>query len=164
MKKLFLLISLSLFICTCSACNQEKEENSLSPRVDKYEGKSGDITCIIEKDTQELDFKGTYSITYEEGYVTKVYTREVMNINSVEALNSYADRIKQEYKKYDELEHYEYSISTSSNKVINNTFIDYKQLDLEKFSSISEEKIVKEDLKVSKILASYKILGAKCEE
>lgn len=162
MKKLFLLILLMTFTITCTACNQE--ENKPTQKVDKYEGKSGKVTCIIETDTQEFALKGTYNITYEDGYVTEAYTREVMNINSEDAVKVYTDRIKEEYKKYDELEHYEYSITSSSGKVINNTFIDYKNLDLDKFSTLSGEVIGKEDLRLSKILASYKILGAKCEE
>lgn len=163
MKKLFLLILLMTFTITCTACGQE-EENNPTTRVDKYEGKSGKVTCIVENDTQEFDFKGTYNITYDNGYVTETYTREVMNIDGEKAIKNYTDRIKEEYKKYDELEYYEYSITSSNGKVINNTFIDYKNLDLDKFSNLSGEVIDKEDLKLSKILASYKILGAKCEE
>ena len=82
-----------------------------------------------------------------------------------DSINTYLETLKKEYSKYDNLEHYEYSINSSLNKVINNSYIDYKNIDLEALSSISEEeKFTKEDLKASKILASYKILGAICEE
>lgn len=161
MKKLFLLILLVIFTITCTACNQEEKEQL---KVDKYEGKSGKATCIKQTNIQGFDLKGTYNITYENGYVTEVYTREVVNIDSEDAIKTYLDRIKEDYKKYDELEYFEYSITTSSGKVTNNTFIDYKNLDLDKFSNLSGEVIGREDLRLSKILASYKILGAKCEE
>lgn len=163
MKKLFLLIVFFSLILTTS-CNQKEQIEENTKKVDKYEGKSGKVTCILDKNTQDFDFKGTYNITYDDGYVTEVYTREVININSEEALNSYYEGIKNEYTKYDDLENYEYSITKSEGKVINNTFIDYKKLDLEKFSSISGQKMEKENLKTSQILAYYKILGAKCEE
>ena len=168
MKKLFLLMLCMFSFLFCISCNNnkvEKSSNDNNQTVDKYEGKSGRITCKLETDTQNFGFIGTYNITYEDGYVTETYTREVMNMLDKDSISTYLETLKEEYSKYDDLDYYEYSINSSENKVINNSYIDYKNIDLEALSSISgEEKLEKEDLRVSNILASYKILGAKCEE
>ncbi len=163
MKKLFLLILCIFSFIFCTSC--DNKDDDIESTTDKYEGKSGKITCKLETNTQEFNFIGTYNITYEDGYVTETYTREVMNMSDNASIDKYIESLKSEYSKYDNLEHYEYSINSSSNKVINNSYIDYKNIDLEDLSRVSgDNKIEKNDLRVSKTLASYKILGAKCEE
>lgn len=166
MKKLFLLMLCIFSFMFCTSCDDKKDSKVTDRQVkDQYEGKSGKIVCKIDKKTQAFDFMATYNITYDDGYVIETYTREVMNMTDKDSIDNYVEALSKEYSKYDNLEHYKYSINKSADKVINNTYIDYKNIDLSALSSVSgEKKFEREDLKVTKILASYKILGAKCEE
>lgn len=164
MKKLFLFMCvLSVLFCTSCKNNNESKPNT-TDSSDKFAGKSGKYTCVLETKTQTFSFKGTYNITYIDGYVTKTYTREVMNLSDSDSLDAYEETLKKEYSVYDSIDNYEYSISKSDGKIINNTFIDYENIDLVKLSEISNEEVTHDDLKMSMVLASYKVMGAKCSE
>ena len=162
MKKL--IIFSAIFLMLCTSCNTKENNDNKPERVDKYEGKSGKITCVVENKTQAFDFKGTYTITYENGYVIDTYTREIMSLDNEDNVKAYVQKLTEEYKKYDGLEHYQYSVNQNGLKIVNNTHIDYKNIDLLNLSETSGQVVTKESLKTSTIVASYKILGAICEE
>lgn len=161
-ENIFLIFLVIPFILSTACTNDNSNEKTIT--IDKYEGKSGKTSCVLEKSTQNFDFKGTYNITFDNGMATYIYSREIVSIKDSSLLDQYEEKLKEEYAPYDSLDYYEYEISKYDQKVISTSSIDYKKIDLDKLSEITNQNFNDDALKLSKIVASYKIMGAKCEE
>ena len=166
MKKKILILVLGFFALVSTACTEKNSnlDNKIATTKDKYEGKSGSINCVLEEQTQYFNIKATYNIKYNDGKVSTTYTREVVSLKDSETADKYEKEMREEFKKFDNLDYYVYDISKNGSKIVSTSTINYDKADLKELAEKMNKKMEKENLKVSSVISSYKIMGATCEE
>ena len=161
-KKIWVCMLIVFLFLLTSCSNDKKSDNRIATTKNKYDGKSGTVSCVIEKSTQNLDFKGTYNFNYVDGVVTNAYSREVAKLNGSKLADSYEKQIKKEYLIYNDIDYYVYDISRFEDTITNTSSINYQNIDLSVLSEKTNKTIDADSLKVNNVIASYKIIGAQC--
>ena len=151
MKKIIVLgIALLVFITGCGA---EPEQKMVCTRT-------GNMNGI------KMDFR--YEVYYQGQDVNKVETKEIIESDSQETLNTYKTTIENLYSNFDNIENYNYKVTINGNTLTSTTDIDYTKIDIDELLKIdsSIEQLLNDSKKIAldKITQIYESAGAVCKE
>lgn len=152
-KLLFLIVAVIFLITGCEN-SEEKDYQVINCRR---------IPNIADVNTTaEL----TYQIYYEDEYVKKTISKEVVTSSDEKTLKEYKDAFENVFSKYKDIKYYENEVTTTSGTVTSTTTIDYDKVDTAKIIEIEGEKgnIFTEDKKVKlqTLLDLYQKNGTEC--
>jgi len=182
MKKYLKVMAILLVAITLVGCNTKKAEDKKkdddTKEVDTKKDSNNNIkkiesvkevksVCTLNKNADETSVKSEYNIYSTEGYVDKVETIETVIADSDDILDEYEKLVKNTYSTYNKkYGGYTFDIDRKSDKLIVNTTIDYKKMDLEAFAEDNDgmESYMKNGkLSLTGIKELYESIGADCE-
>lgn len=172
------LILIFSCILIMSGCENQEAANSVNGTSDAPVIKSnnadintsgnGKITCTREAFAgNDVNVDLSYELEYINGYVQTLHSVEKIMSSSNDSLDDYEEAYKKIADNYKGLKYYDINISRTKDTVINDTFINYEKLDMERLLEIEgEEDNVVEDgkVKLETWLDFAEAFGTVCEE
>lgn len=151
MKKISIILLLTIAVVLCSAC----------------ESKSGKVTCTSTTSPNETTtLKSEYNITYKDGYVTELKTKETIKTATKSDLDTYKEALENVYAEYNKLDYYQNSISIEDDTLISTTVINYNKVDTKKLIEIDQnnaELVKNGKVSYSDVKKMYESAGATCK-
>ena len=127
---------------------------------------SGTLVCTNTYEEDSVSFKTTYKVEYKKKYVTKLVSIETINTYDVTLLNDYKTNLEMMYLRFNEIPHYQNTISIKENTLTSKTIINYSKIDLDeliKVDSSFNEVIKNNKVSISKLKKQYVSTGAYCK-
>ncbi len=151
MKKIIVLgIALLVFITGCGA---EPEQKMVCTRT-------GNMNGI------KMDFR--YEVYYQGQDVNKVETKEIIESDSQETLNTYKTTIENLYSNFDNIDNYKYNVVVEGNTLTSTTDINYAKIDMDQLLEVdsSIQQLLNDNNKVDleKVTSVYEQAGATCSK
>ena len=153
-KKALIIILTFLFVLGCSA-----------DKTDEYAGK-GELNCSREGSIEDGEVVLKYNLTYKNGNIIKLTSIEEVISDDQNILTEYENAYKNIFKVYDNLEHFENTITRTKTSVTSKTVIDYDKINIGKLLEIEGEEnniIENNKAKVEKWMELAKKFGTTCE-
>lgn len=125
------------------------------------------IDCSFNSEVNDIKIVSTYSIFYDDKYVTKIKTNEKMEFSDSNLISKYKKTLESKYSLYKDVKYYNYSIKTDKNTLISTTDINYKKIDIDKLIKIDSDNsslIKNGKVLVSDVLDVYSQLGIVCKK
>lgn len=155
MKKIIMLISLSVLVVMSSGCGSEKEVMK---------------TCTMTSNNVAQNYKmeNEYKIYGKGKVVEKVVTTETVNSSDQETLDYLEEFVTSTYEANNKAYGgYSHKITNKDGKLISETTIDYNKMDVEKFvkdnSVMSSYVNSKNQLLIDGLIKIYEATGATCK-
>ena len=76
---------------------------------------SGTLVCTNTYEEDSVSFKTTYKVEYKKKYATKLVSIETINTYDVTLLNDYKTNLEMMYLRFNEIPHYQNTISIKEN-------------------------------------------------
>ena len=125
------------------------------------------MTCTRTMNKNGIKTNLTYKVIYQNNYVNKVHSEEVVETEASEILESYKKQVENMYSAYKEIKYYNCDIKIKDNRLTSIVDIDYSKIDTKKLIEIDSANgnIIKNGkIKVQDIKSLYEQLGTTCEE
>ena len=127
---------------------------------------SGTLVCTNTYEEDSVSFKTTYKVEYKKKYATKLVSIETINTYDVTLLNDYKTNLEMMYLRFNEIPHYENTISIKKTTLTSKTIINYDKINLNelvKVDSSFNEVIKKNKVSITKLKKQYDLTGAYCK-
>ncbi len=127
---------------------------------------SGTLICTNTYEEDNVQFKTTYQVEYKKKYATKLVSIETINTYDVTLLNDYKTNLEMMYLRFNEIPHYENTISIKKTTLTSKTIIDYDKINLNelvKVDSSFNEVIKNNKVSITKLKKQYDLTGAYCK-
>lgn len=126
---------------------------------------NGELHCSYKNNTNTMINSFDYNLSFKHKNVTKLETKEIIESEDEELLNTYKESVEMISDKYKDLDFYDTKITQNNNKLIVETKIDYNKIDMKKYNQIEGEKsyIKNNKLNVDKMKEIYEKNGATCK-
>lgn len=127
---------------------------------------SGTLVCTNTYEEDSVSFKTTYKVEYKKKYATKLVSIETINTYDVTLLNDYKTNLEMMYLRFNEIPHYQNTISIKENTLTSKTIINYSKIDLDeliKVDSSFNEVIKNNKISITKLKEQYASTGALCK-
>jgi uncharacterized lipoprotein YehR (DUF1307 family) len=162
-----LLIVLCLVVFITTGCTKETKNEEKTTTEDKTETEDKTMQCkrtatISDGVTVDL----SYTVTYADDYVKKIYSNEQVKSTNSTYLKSYKEQVESIYSPYKGIEYYDYDVRIEGNTLISEATIDYEKVDTDKLIEVdsANSSIIKNGkIKVSDIKTLYNNVGATCD-
>ncbi len=151
-RKYFTLGIVLFFLLFITGCGTTKEKT---------------MTCTRSMNKNGIKTNLTYKVIYQNNYVNKVHSEEVVETEAGEILENYKKQVENMYKAYKGIKYYNYDIKVNENRLTSIVDIDYSKIDTKKLIEIdsSNGNIIKNGkIKVQDIKSLYEQLGTTCKE
>lgn len=152
-KALVFILVVSLFTTGCG---------------NKAISKSKVLNCKLDKDIAEgIKISSVYKIEYSGKYIDRVTTVETVEANSDAMLDAYKQQFDSMFSEYRNIKGYSNNVEKKDNKVISNTTIDYKTInidDLVKIDSDFAPYFENGKIRLDTMKEIYKQIGAECDK
>ena len=97
---------------------------------------SGTLVCTNTYEEDSVSFKTTYKVEYKKKYATKLVSIETINTYDVTLLNDYKTNLEMMYLRFNEIPHYQNTISIKENTLTSKTIINYSKIDLDELIKV----------------------------
>lgn len=167
MKKINKIIFLLLLTLVVGGCTKKTESGIEVKSSTDLSGKHGVLHCSRGATVTNGVADLSYDITYSDGYITKMHSKEIVSSTDKQVLDTYENAYKNSFKPYENLQYYDNNITRSSDKVISDTVIQYDKVDMDALSAIenSEYSVIKNGkISVNDWLEFAEKFGTKCSE
>ena len=125
------------------------------------------MTCSATATQGNIHIKMHYEVTFLGEYVKTVKTEEELTSSDKNTLKGYKNTIEDVYKKYDDIDYYDYKIEMKDDHtLISHVSIDYDHVDIDKIVALSDssDQLIKNGkVKLSDIKEVYENVGATCK-
>lgn len=161
MKKLLVLIPIVLLCITGCKVNVTVNGKNVLDNSKK-------VVCTLNKKESNVTLTGTYTIKYNDEFVSKVEVKEEYVSSDKSILDSFAESINENYEEFNsEYGGYTYNITETPDKLVVETTLDYDAMDIKNYLKDypDAKSYINGDNKVtlSGIKNVYTSLGATCE-
>ena len=113
-----------------------------------------------------MDFR--YEVYYQGQDVNKVETKEIIESDSQETLNTYKTTIENLYSNFDNIDNYKYNVVVEGNTLTSTTDINYAKIDMDQLLEVdsSIQQLLNDNNKVDleKVTSVYEQAGATCSK
>ena len=127
---------------------------------------SGTLVCTNTYKEDDISFKTTYHVEYKKKYATKLVSIETITTSETQILNDYKTNLEMMYLRFNEIPHYQNTISIKENTLTSKTIINYSKIDLDeliKVDSSFNEVIKNNKISITKLKEQYASTGALCK-
>lgn len=131
-------------------------------------GKEKVMVCKRDAEIEEgVNLSLNYKVTYKGDDVELIESTEKVTSDDKDYLEDYKDRVEKIYSPYKDVKYYDYEVTIDGDVLTSSTKIDYSKIDTEeliKIDSANKEAFKDGKLKLASIKATYKSIGASCED
>ena len=127
---------------------------------------SGVLVCTNTYNEDDISFKTTYHVEYKKRYATKLVSVETIKTQETLLLNDYKTNLEMMYLRFNEIPHYNNTISIKDDTLTSKTIINYSKIDLNKLIKVDSsfnEVIKNNKISITKLKEQYASTGALCK-